>query len=86
MGRAVQEALDRKEEERRQMRLAEVERRRTAEEALLEKERLEREKIEIERKKLVDKAKRMEEMKINFIAELNAKASKFNCPLLSKLV
>ena len=86
MGRAVQEALDRKEEERRQMRLAEVERRRKAEEALLEKERLEREKIEIERKKLVDKAKRMEEMKINFIAELNAKASKFNCPFLSKLV
>ena len=78
MNRAVQEALERKEEERRQMRLADVERRRKAEEAVLEKERLEREKIEIERKKLADKAKRMEEMKINFIAELNARASKFH--------
>jgi len=56
--------------------LQELEKRKAIEEALLEKERLKQEKIEKEKKRLADKEARMAQMKIDFINEMNAKASK----------
>ncbi len=56
--------------------MQELEKRKAIEEALLEKERLKQEKIEKEKKRLADKEARMAQMKIDFINEMNAKASK----------
>jgi len=56
--------------------LQELEKRKAIEEALLEKERQKQEKIEKEKKRIADKEARMAQMKIDFINEMNAKASK----------
>ncbi len=59
-----------------QLHLQELEKRKAIEEALLEKERQKQEKIEKEKKRIADKEARMAQMKIDFINEMNAKASK----------
>ncbi len=56
--------------------MQELEKRKAIEEALLEKERQKQEKIEKEKKRIADKEARMAQMKIDFINEMNAKASK----------
>lgn len=54
---------------------AELDRRKQIEEALLDKERKEKEKIEREKKRQEDKKKRLEQMRIDFIAEMQRKES-----------
>lgn len=67
---------------------AELDRRKQIEEALLEKDRKEKEKIDREKKRQEDKKKRLEQMRIDFIAEMQRKESelKFHCIHFSKIV